>query len=288
MIFRYPAFFEIAATGKGQPAGPAGSFQEQDRSTIPACRSRQHRFRNLACGALLLAAAALGGAVGTAAAQSFQPPIANLTVYHRPIEQMSASGAQFQLDRIIDNNLTALRYYDDEGLCRIFRVFTQTEALNATEDLLNSLARQINRWDPQAGRRAAAEVANYVRRVSVLIRGTKCPPDRDFEAGTGRTVGSTVPRQARSAREQRSIDSLKRQIARMERRARRYLAAGNCRAYQEAREALEHRFTTEELAAAARGALASLPANCDPDAFIRSQLERDGNSTEAGGGEDAN
>lgn len=274
------------------------AIQEQDRSTIPACRSRLNRFRHLACGALLLAAAASGGAatVDTAAAQSFQPPIANLPI-HTPIEYMSAGEAQIQLGRIIDNNLTALRHYDDEGLCRIFRVFTQTDQLNATEDLLNSLARKINRLGPhaglgpQAGRQAAQDVANYVRRVSALIRGTKCPPDRDFQAGTGRTVGSTVPRQApadeaRSAREPKAQPLTAEELRNWDtsdllRGARRARADGRRDDLGTIRAELRGRASAEF-----RRGLGELPpVGYDPDPRIILELNRDRYSHEAGDGD---
>lgn len=128
-----------------------------------------------------------------------QPPIANLPASTRPIDTMFTSEAEAHLQRIIDNNLRAYRRYEDEGLCRLFRVFTQTEDLNAAEDLLNNLARQINRFDPEAGRQAAEDVADYVRRVSALIRETKCPPEYIIDTSSPTllpsfTVGTTVQR----------------------------------------------------------------------------------------------
>jgi hypothetical protein len=100
--------------------------------------------------------------------------------------------------------------------------------------------------------------------------------------------------------QERTLDYRKKVIADHERAAREALAFGNCSNYQAelnhlnslaSRYGSDNRFperTRNELAAQAQGALASLPAICDPDPFIRSQLERDAHSAEAGGGEDAN
>ena len=97
--------------------------------------------------------------------------------------------------------------------------------------------------------------------------------------------------------QERTLAFRKKLIADHERAAREAFASGNCSNYQAELNQLNHlvsrygsdnRFperTRNELAAQAQGALDSLPDSCDPDAFIRSQLEQDSYSSEGGDGD---
>lgn len=102
------------------------------------------------------------------------------------------------------------------------------------------------------------------------------------------------------AEQQRALHAIPLSIRRNERKARTAWILGDCAVYVEARRQLEWLAGSElynrgslvfsirpeikaQLRAQAQAALDALPANCDPDSFVRNSLARDEDNARHGG-----